>query len=70
MTSTGYPFVEDANFAQRYYCYYLEEEVSLGQLNVGAFLTFRRLMEKDKYIEGAPIFATGDEVLKWRSSPS
>lgn len=70
MTSTGYPFVEDANFAQRYYCYYLEEEVSLGQLNVGAFLTFRRLMEKDKYIEGAPIFATGEEVLKWRSSPS
>ena len=70
MTSTGYPFVEDANVAQHYYCYYLEEEVLLGQLNVGAFLTLRRLMDKDKYIEGALIFATGEEVLKLRSSPS
>ena len=69
MISTGYPIVEDANNIQHYYCYYLEEEVSFGKLNVGLFLTRKRLMDKDNYIEGAPIFATGEDVLRLRVSP-
>ena len=69
MVSNRYPIAEeDANVIQ-YYCYYLDEEVSLGQLNVGRFLTLHRILAGGNDIEGETFFATTEEVLKWRSSP-
>ena len=67
MQATGYPQMEEADEPHNYYCYYLEEEVSLGELDLRAFLTHKRLVEG--YIEGAPIFTTGEEVLKLRTNP-
>ena len=73
LLSTGYKKHSDpakeAKAVKKYYCYYLEEEVSLGQLNVAQFLTADRLTKGAKYIEGEPIFVTGKDVLKWREDP-
>jgi hypothetical protein len=73
LLSTGYKKDPDpqkeAKAVKKYYCYYLDEEVSLGKLQVGQFLTMTRLAQGLKYIEGAPIFATGAEVLKLRIDP-
>ncbi len=69
MISTGYSIVEEANAVQRYYCYYLDEEVTFGELDVKTFLTRNRLMVGEKYIEGAPIFVTGEDVLALRMNP-
>lgn len=73
LLSTGYKKHSDpakeAKAVKKYYCYYLEEEVSLGQLKVAQFLTADRLTKGAKYIEGEPIFVTGKDVLKWREDP-
>ena len=73
LLSTGYKKHSDpakeAKAVKKYYCYYLEEEVSLGQLKVAQFLAADRLTKGAKYIEGEPIFVTGKDVLKWREDP-
>lgn len=73
LLATGYKKDPDpgkeAKAGKKYYCYFLDEEVSIGNLEVGKFLTMTRLSQGLKYIEGAPIFATGAEVLKLRTDP-
>ena len=54
---------------KKYYCYYLEEEVSLGQLSINKLLAYKRISAGAKYIEGAPIFVEGAEVLEYREDP-
>lgn len=70
LISTGYPYdTKETNLVRQYYCYYLEEEVSFGVLKVGEFLTHYRIGAKDKYVEGAPIFVKGKDVLPLRMEP-
>lgn len=50
-----------------YFCYVFSEEVSLGNLDISQLISCRRLDEKNPYIEGAPIFIKGKELIKYRS---
>ena len=53
-------------------CYcrnYLEEEVSLGKLSLNKLLAYKRISAGAKYIEGAPVFVKGSEVLEYREDP-
>lgn len=74
LLSTGYckpeTSAEEATTGHSYYCYYLEEEVSLGKLDIRKFLVYHRLVDGERYIEGAPIFTTGEEVLRYRTEPN
>ena len=54
---------------KKYYCYYLEEEVSLGKLSLNKLLAYKRISAGAKYIEGAPVFVKGSEVLEYREDP-
>lgn len=66
MEQTGYP-VEPGGGGTKYWCYELEEEVTLGALKVREFLAAKRLERADAYAEGEPVIATGAEVLQWRA---
>ena len=72
LLSTGYkqnPTPKKGIEIKKYYCYYLEEEVSLGQLSINKLLAYKRISAGAKYIEGAPIFVEGAEVLEYREDP-
>lgn len=59
-----------------YFCYFFDEEISLGEFDVCKIIEFdkekyKRETEKDKklskvYIEGRPIYLSGRELIKFR----
>lgn len=49
-----------------YYCFVFDEEVTLGNLDVARLLSEEQA--KPSYIAGAPIFMTGEELMKYRKS--
>lgn len=51
--------------SHKYFCYVFDEEVTLGNLDINSLLSFERIDNKN-YIEGAPIFLTGKEIIKYR----
>ena len=48
----------------KYFCYVFSEEVTLGNLNLSMLLDGEK--QKDNYVEGAPIFITGEDLMKYR----
>ena len=51
--------------SKKYFCYVFDEEVTLGNIDINSLLSFERIDNKN-YIEGAPIFKTCKELVKFR----
>lgn len=49
-----------------YYCYVLDEEVSLGDLDVAKLLADRKCEKGDDFRRGAPIYLKGGELIGFR----
>lgn len=50
---------------EKYFCYVFDEEVTLGELDISALLSSKRIVEKIED-NGAPIFVKGEELLGYR----
>lgn len=61
MRETLYPSEPKGN----YFCYVFDEEVTLGNLDVHRLISQKRIDDRE-YIDGAPIFMTGKEIIKFR----
>lgn len=61
MSETLYPSESKGN----YFCYVFDEEVTLGKLDVQRLISQKRIDDRE-YIDGAPIFMTGKELIKFR----
>lgn len=61
MRETLYPSEPKGN----YFCYVFDEEVTLGKLDVQRLISQKRIDDRE-YIDGAPIFMTGKEIIKFR----
>lgn len=61
MRETLYPSEPKGN----YFCYVFDEEVTLGNLDVQRLISQKRIDDRE-YIDGAPIFMTGKEIIKFR----
>lgn len=61
MRETLYPSESKGN----YFCYVFDEEVTLGKLDVQRLISQKRIDDRE-YIDGAPIFMTGKELIKFR----
>lgn len=61
MRETLYPSEPKGN----YFCYVFDEEVTLGNLDVQR-LIFQKRIDDREYVDGAPIFMTGKEIIKFR----
>ena len=61
MRETLYPSEPKGN----YFCYVFDEEVTLGKLDVHRLISQKRIDDRE-YIDGAPIFMTGKEIIKFR----
>lgn len=61
MRETLYPSEPKGN----YFCYVFDEEVTLGNLDVHRLISKKRIDDRE-YIDGAPIFMTGKEIIKFR----
>lgn len=61
MRETLYPSEPKGN----YFCYVFDEEVTLGNLDVHRLISQKRIDDRE-YVDGAPIFMTGKEIIKFR----
>ena len=61
MRETLYPSEPKGN----YFCYVFDEEVTLGKLDVQRLISQKRIDDRE-YVDGAPIFMTGKELIKYR----
>ena len=61
MRETLYPSEPRGN----YFCYVFDEEVTLGNLDVHRLISQKRIDDRE-YVDGAPIFMTGKELIKFR----
>lgn len=61
MRETLYPSEPKGN----YFCYVFDEEVTLGNLDVHRLISQKRIDDRE-YVDGAPIFMTGKELIKFR----
>lgn len=61
MRETLYPSESKGN----YFCYVFDEEVTLGNLDVHRLISQKRIDDRE-YVDGAPIFMTGKEIIKFR----
>lgn len=61
MRETLYPSEPKGN----YFCYVFDEEVTLGKLDVQRLISQKRIDDRE-YVDGAPIFMTGKEIIKFR----
>lgn len=61
MSETLYPSESKGN----YFCYVFDEEVTLGNLDVHRLISQKRIDDRE-YVDGAPIFMTGKELIKFR----
>ena len=50
---------------EKYFCYVFDEEVTLGELDISALLSSKRIVEKIED-NGAPIFVSGKELFEYR----
>ena len=62
MKKSLYPYVPER---KKYFCYVFDEEVTLGNLDINKLLSSERIYNKT-YEEGAPIFKTCEELIKYR----
>ena len=61
MRETLYPSEPKGN----YFCYVFDEEVTLGKLDIQRLISQKRIDDRE-YIDGAPIFMSGKEIIKFR----
>lgn len=61
MRETLYPSEPKGN----YFCYVFDEEVTLGNLDVQRLISQKRIDDRE-YVDGAPIFMSGKELIKYR----
>lgn len=61
MAETGYPNEPKGN----YFCYVFDEEVTLGTLDIRKLISEERIGNRE-YVDGAPIFRSGAELMKYR----
>lgn len=61
MRETLYPSEPKGN----YFCYVFDEEVTLGKLDVQRLISQKRIADRE-YVDGAPIFMSGKELIKYR----
>lgn len=61
MAETGYPSEPKGN----YFCYVFDEEVTLGTLDIHKLISEERIGNRE-YQDGAPIFRSGAELMKYR----
>lgn len=61
MRETLYPSEPKGN----YFCYVFDEEVTLGKLDIQRLISQKRIDDRE-YIDGAPIFMSGKELIKFR----
>lgn len=61
MRETLYPSEPKGN----YFCYVFDEEVTLGKLDVQRLISQKRINDRE-YVDGAPIFMSGKELIKFR----
>ena len=61
MEKLGYP-----GASGDYYCYVLEEEVTLGDLDVAALLADRQREAGATFVPGAPLYLKGGELIGYR----
>lgn len=61
MRETLYPSESKGN----YFCYVFDEEVTLGNLDVQRLISQKRIDDRE-YVDGAPIFMSGKELIKFR----
>lgn len=64
MARSGYPKPNGD-----YYCYILDEEVTLGSLDIPGLLAAKAAEEGPDYFSGAPQYVTGAELIKFRTKP-
>ena len=62
MKKSLYPYVPER---KKYFCYVFDEEVTLGNIDINELLSSERIYNKT-YDEGAPIFKTCEELIKFR----
>ena len=62
MKKSLYPYVPER---KKYFCYVFDEEVTLGNLDINKLLSSERIYNKT-CDEGAPIFKTCEELIKFR----
>ena len=48
-----------------YFIFRFDEEVSLGRLDISRLISTHRIFDKN-YVENAPLYATGKELLDYR----
>lgn len=51
---------------EKYFCYVFDEEVTLGTLDIPTLISKERIDQRTSFIEGAPIFKTGKEMMEYR----
>ena len=61
MSKTLYPSEPKGN----YFCYVFDEEVTLGKLDIQRLISQKRIDDRE-YVDGAPIFMNGKELIKYR----
>lgn len=61
MRETLYPSEPKGN----YFCYVFDEEVTLGKLDIQRLISQKRIDDRE-YVDGAPIFMSGKELIKYR----
>lgn len=49
----------------KYFCYFFDEEVTLGEFDINAIINFQKAQSPD-YVNGAPIYLTGKELMAFR----
>ncbi|MDY3216966.1 MAG: restriction endonuclease [Sodaliphilus sp.] len=52
--------------AEKYLCYVFDEEVTLGDLDIDALITSVRIAKREEFVEGAPVFVKGEELIRYR----
>ena len=62
MKKSLYPYDPENH---KYFCYVFDEEVTLGNIDINKLLSSERIYNKT-YEEGAPIFKTCEELIKFR----
>ena len=60
MLATGYQEPRH----DRYFCYFFDEEITLGKFDIDAIIAEES--KKPGYVEGMPIYLTGNELIKFR----
>lgn len=68
LLKSGYPQRDESKhpMSDKYFCYVFDEEVSLGKIDINALISTERINLKEKFIEYAPIFKTGKELIEFR----